>query len=812
MTLRIASLLSILLTLLTAAGASTLYADERSAAEIAFAQGDYRVAIERLDRLIATEGERPQLLLQRGQAYRALGHTPRAERDLISARLAAPAQSALQAAATHALAQLRLQQQIYAEVELLENEAIATAEQLGDGRLAAAAANTLGIALVGLDRIDEGRAAYLWAAERAASVGAPALEAAVRRNLARVASDDAAALAELRSALALTERVGSLPHRLDLLLGIGEEARQRTEPPPLSPGALSLAYRALSTAEQIATALDQARPLSLARGALGELYEGRGRIDEAQLLTNQAVSAAQRIDAHDLLLRWEGQRARLLRAQGERRDAIAAYRRAVWHIQQIRQDIPVTYQDGRSSFRETLAPIYLGLADLLLQESGAVAEQDRDEEQRLLREARDTVERIKVSELRDYFQDSCIVARSEGIESLSSTTAVLYPVILPERLELLVSVGTDLYRHAAPIGAQELEKMVQRVSYRLRRSIAFPKARAQTLYSWLIEPFEPLLREREVDTLVFVPDGALRTLPLAALWDGNGFLIERYAVATAPGLTLLEPRSLSRGESQTLLAGLSRPGPVVDQLPSAMTDYLLRLPRRAPGERALRGIEVSDDLLSDKPSEGELGASADGGAAVATRSVERSDQLQSALELPGVAKEIESLSQRLSAEVLMDEGFLFDRFSSEVDQQPYRIVHIASHGFFGGNPEESFIMTYDRKLNMNQLEALLRPKQLAAEPVELLTLSACQTAEGDDRSPLGLSGVALKSGARSALGSLWPVSDEAAQRLIPLFYQRLLAGEDKAHALQQAQRALLAESRFAEPNLWAAFILIGNWL
>jgi CHAT domain-containing protein len=124
-------------------------------------------------------------------------------------------------------------------------------------------------------------------------------------------------------------------------------------------------------------------------------------------------------------------------------------------------------------------------------------------------------------------------------------------------------------------------------------------------------------------------------------------------------------------------------------------------------------------------------------------------------------------------------------------------------------------MTFDRRLDMNLLETLLRPKQLADQPVELITLSACQTAEGDDRSPLGLTGVVVKSGARSALGSLWPVSDLAAQELFPAFYA-LLDDPDspssKAEALRKAQLLLLEQEAFRHPFYWSSFILVGNWL
>lgn len=183
------------------------------------------------------------------------------------------------------------------------------------------------------------------------------------------------------------------------------------------------------------------------------------------------------------------------------------------------------------------------------------------------------------------------------------------------------------------------------------------------------------------------------------------------------------------------------------------------------------------------------------------------------LKLENVPEEISQLAQRLEGEVLLDDNFLLRRFEQQVASRPYRIVHIASHGFFGGIAEHNFILTYDEKLSMNRLAELLQPKQLAERPVELLGLSACQTAAGDDRTPLGLSGMALKSGARSVLGSLWPIYDEVALRLIPAFYEQLSNPDvTKAQALQRAQLGLLKDADFRDPVFWSPFILVGNWL
>ena len=113
---------------------------------------------------------------------------------------------------------------------------------------------------------------------------------------------------------------------------------------------------------------------------------------------------------------------------------------------------------------------------------------------------------------------------------------------------------------------------------------------------------------------------------------------------------------------------------------------------------------------------------------------------------------------------------------------------------------------------MNQLAELVRRSQFRNEPVEILTLSACQTAAGDDRSALGLAGLAVKVGARSALAALWEVNDKSTSVLMPLFYMNLLEPRiNKAEALRRAQRTLMADPATAHPYYWSPFLLIGNW-
>ena len=191
------------------------------------------------------------------------------------------------------------------------------------------------------------------------------------------------------------------------------------------------------------------------------------------------------------------------------------------------------------------------------------------------------------------------------------------------------------------------------------------------------------------------------------------------------------------------------------------------------------------------------------------------DAVQNFQALPAVQREVERLGKLYPQnETLMNNDFMKVRVTEKFTGEPFTIVHIASHGHIDSDVRKSFVLTHADKLTLDDLEKLIRPGQLADKPLELLTLSACQTAAGDDRAALGLGGVAVKAGARSAFATLWCVNDEASAMLIADFYTELTApaGNTKAQALQTAQRRLLANPRYAHPCFWAPYLIIGNWL
>lgn len=550
------------------------------------------------------------------------------------------------------------------------------------------------------------------------------------------------------------------------------------------------------------------RPQAQIAGLTGQLYEIDGRHEEALALSVQALSFARKANAKDLLMLYEWQAGRLYKQLGQSKAALDSYRRAVSYVEAIRQDIPVQYQDGKSSFKELLGPIYLGLVDLILQEAPIKP----DDQQSLLHESRDILEKLKQTELEDFFQDRCLIQAQAkfSLDNIRSDTVVLYPVILPDRFEWLVSHNGKLQQIKINHSMNLLDLRIRTYTTSLRNG--YKNQDNQKLYNILFKPLEPFLQQQKIKTLVYIPDGVLRLLPLSVLSDGKQYLIERYAIATIPGLNLLNAKVDSSKIEQSLLVGLSQPTvEAVSQLPQSMLSQLGGYSPKLNDENQ-RGLKAKNRSINPPLSSIFNQQS----KPVTDIKVWASQQhflegLTTAFTLPGVTQEIKQIAKGLPNQTLLNQQFTLDNFQQQASLENYGIVHIASHGFFSGDSKDSFIMTYDKLLTIDQLEDLLRGRN-PNRPVNMLTLSACQTAEGDDRAPLGLSGVAIKANAQTALGSLWPISDTATVKLMDHFYQQLIQHQQgKAKALQFSQQQLIKDPKTNHPFYWAPFILVGHW-
>ena len=545
----------------------------------------------------------------------------------------------------------------------------------------------------------------------------------------------------------------------------------------LLPQAETLLKQAVATAQK----LEDQRAASFALGAQGHLQECRGNIPQALQLTDQARLAADQSKASDSLYLWEWQAGRILRKQGQNEaatndKAIAAYQRAIAALEFIRDDILSANRDLQFDFRDTIEPIYRQLVALRLEQeqpsqtkaipTKAEEFKSKENSKRIL----GAIDSLRLAELQNYFGNDCVITvanpTSRSNEVKDPSAAIINTFILEDQTAIILSLPNEQKRFALyPIPRQKLIDQINLFREKLESHEddlrGYDPKPAQEVYNWLIRPFANDLKQADIKTLVFVLDGILRSVPMAALHDGEQFLIQKYAIATTPSLKATNIKPFNRNGLRVLALGLIKAATIDNQTLPALTNV-----RK----------EVTDIVG----------------------------------KFPGSKK-------------LLDEAFTPAGMKKELSQTVYPIIHLATHGNFGTDPEETFIVTgnivtgNNQKLRLNELDSLIRGTTLNREPLELLTLTACKTAVGDDRSSLGLAGVAIQAGARSAVASLWSIDDATTAEVATNFYAKLSdTSLNKAQALQAAQKSLIEQAsitdqRLAHPAHWAPLILIGNW-
>ncbi|NER35148.1 MAG: CHAT domain-containing protein [Oscillatoria sp. SIO1A7] len=359
-------------------------------------------------------------------------------------------------------------------------------------------------------------------------------------------------------------------------------------------------------------------------------------------------------------------------------------------------------------------------------------------------------------------------------EETGTTPAILYTFARENQLDLVLVLpySQPIYKRVATAQREALLKVAQK----LRREITSPIKRqstsylapAQQLYDWIIAPLEAELEALGIDTLLFAMGDGLRTLPLAALHDGEAFLIEKYRIGLAPSINLVDNRYRNIRDAEVLGMGAS-------------------------------------EFANQSP-------------------------------LPAVPVEIANIQENWSGKFFLDEEFTLDNLRNQQEEgNPFAIVHLATHAEFKpGKIGNSYIQLSNEQLALDQIREL----GWNNPPVELLVLSACRTAVGDVDAELGFAGLAVQAGVKSALGSLWYVSDRGTLGLMSEFYRQLRTAPIKAEALRRAQLAMLrGETRiengqliggsrgeaialpsemaipkevFSHPYYWAAFTMIGS--
>lgn len=486
--------------------------------------------------------------------------------------------------------------------------------------------------------------------------------------------------------------------------------------------------------------LQDNRSESYVYGVLGKLYLHKGRIKEAQQLTEKALIKAEIVNAKDITVHWQAQMGKLYQQQGNIQQAVSFYKSAVNNLESLSQDLYSNNAEVQFSFRENVEPIYRQLIDLLLVDENPSKEN--------IKLSIDVFEKLHIAELKNFFGDGCLVSKSPE-EINDKKAAIIYPIILPNRLVIITSLPNENYAYSSvDIAQSELEALIIQTRNSLHPTASNHQREklTQQLYSWLVQPLESQLQNNQIKTLVFALDGVMRNLPMVSLYDGENYLLEKYAIAVIPvRVDFLDPQPWQTKQLDVLVGGLS-------------------------------------------------------------------ESRQGFSSLPSVESEVNQISNLSQGEVLFNDNFTQENIQQLIKQNPFPVVHLATHGQFSSQRENTFLVAWNETINIRELEKIIKNRN-TNNVIELLVLSACQTASGDNRAALGLAGLAMRSGARSVVATLWSVNDESTSEFMVNFYQQLqLSGVSKSEALRQAQLKLLRSPQYNHPYYWSPFIIIGNWL
>ncbi|MGD1701589.1 CHAT domain-containing protein [Dapis sp. BLCC M229] len=395
------------------------------------------------------------------------------------------------------------------------------------------------------------------------------------------------------------------------------------------------------------------------------------------------------------------------------------------------------------------------------------------------------LEKNRIQEYSDYlgedFKEQLV--NPENIQNIlvdiqrqtGKKSAVIYINVYQDQLQiiLLTQKGKPILKTVPGVNREQLRNTAiifsgEITDFRNSNTTSYLPL-AQKLYNWLIAPIATELEKANIDTLLFSIDSGFRFLPLAALHDGEKFLIEKYNFSLIPSFSLINHNYNSLENTQVLAMGASK--------------------------------------FSDQPP------------------------------LPAVSVELTTITEKLwEGNSFLNQEFTRQNLIYQHQNYPYSIIHLATHAeFISGDVSKSYIQLWDDKLQLNQIGELgwNNPE------IELLVLSACRTAVGDKNYELGFAGLAIATGVKSAVGSLWFVNDEATLGLMTEFYSHLGNVNIKAEALREAQVAMLKgkvviekgilrgsvsdgemslppelaniqNQKFSHPYYWAGFTMVGS--
>jgi len=511
-----------------------------------------------------------------------------------------------------------------------------------------------------------------------------------------------------------------------------------------------LSFLALNEALQIAKTLNDNKMISYSYGYLGRLYEMNKQYDDAKKMTLKAIFFANQGNFPEILYLWQWQLGRLLVINGEIEKGKKYYKDAISTLDPIRTQFFAGFRNHENIFNSQIKPLYMELTEIFLAEAEFCI--NNTQKTLLLKQAIKTMELIKSAELQDFYEDECTakpVLNKTILNRSPENAAIIYPVILQEKISLLLILPDGIKQIQVKIDLKIFNKTIEEY----RKLLQTRTNHRFLYYSWQL--YDWLIRPIEQ----ILTDQKIETLVFSP--DG--------------ALRLIPLSTLHDGKKFLIEKYAIAIIPAIN-----LTEFTQHFQKN------------NINILINGLSEARHGFS----------------------PLPSVAAEVTDIQRIFNGKsILKNENYTLKNLKNKFENNNYNIVHIATHGIFGGNTKNSFLLTYDDKLTMNQLENLIGFSKFRNHKVDILTLSACQTALGNERAALGLAGVAVKAGVECAVATLWYVDDEATSVAIREFYRQLKnKGISKAKAMQNTQIKLIANPRYWQPLYWAPFLLIGNWM
>jgi CHAT domain-containing protein len=248
-------------------------------------------------------------------------------------------------------------------------------------------------------------------------------------------------------------------------------------------------------------------------------------------------------------------------------------------------------------------------------------------------------------------------------------------------------------------------------------------------------------------------DESLQSIPLSLLHDGKSYLNEYFSIANSMGAKSLK-RMSSNKAGNVLIGALSKTSP------------------------SFRELNAPKNLQP----------------------------------LPQVLREIDEIKKYSNIDqLILDEKFTVKDFQNAITRSKFSTIHLTTHGQFSSDPKKTVLLAWDRVINVTEIDQLLKSSLENYSFLDLLVLSACQTAKGDSKSALGIAGIATQAGARSVVASLWQPDAEASILFMQEFYKSLHDNKTKVESLRLAQNLLRNNTKYSHPYYWAPYILLGDW-